>query len=211
MWRWPDGPRPRSGGRRRPPLARPAATGRLPSTPGIRGGRVMRRVATVTLAGIVAVAVAPSAAAAAPRVTTVSSIAQLQSAANAAQPGDRIELVDGAYTTSSAITLRKSGTSAARITIAAQHVGGAEIRGSNGFSFADADYVTVEGFRLRHSGGFSVPAGSHHVRITRNVVQLTSSSGNWVTVTGDDVEVDHNTFQNKSTEGVFRSEEHTSE
>jgi parallel beta-helix repeat protein len=48
-----------------------------------------------------------------------------------------------------------------------------------------------------------VPAGSQHVRLTRNVVQLTSSSGNWVTVTGNDVEVDHNTFQNKSTEGVF--------
>ena len=34
-------------------------------------------------------------------------------------------------------------------------------------------------------------------------MQLASSSGNWVTVTGNDVEVDHNTFQNKSTEGVF--------
>jgi parallel beta-helix repeat protein len=136
-------------------------------------------------------------------VSTVSSIAQLQSAADAAQPGDRIELTDGAYTTTGSITLRRSGTSSTPVTIAAQHVGKAEIRGSNGFSFADSDYVTVEGFRLRHSGGFSVPAGSHHVRITRNVVQLTSSSGNWVTVTGNDVEVDHNTFQNKSTEGVF--------
>jgi parallel beta-helix repeat protein len=164
---------------------------------------MIRRVATTALAGIVAVAVVPSAAAAAPRVTTVSSIAQLQSAADAAQPGDRIELADGAYTTSGAITLRRSGNSSAPITIAAQHVGGAEIRGSNGFAFADADYVVVEGFRFRHGGGVSVPAGSHHVRLTRNVVQLTSSSGNWVTVTGNDVEVDHNTFQNKSTEGVF--------
>lgn len=163
---------------------------------------MVRRLVTGTLAGIAAVAVVPSPATAAPRVTTVSSIAQLQSAANSAQPGDRIELADGTYTTTGAITLRKSGTSAAPVTIAAQHVGKAEIRGSNGFSLADADHVVVEGFRLRHAGGLGVPAGSHHVRLTRNVVQLTGS-GNWVTVTGDDVEVDHNTFQNKSTAGVF--------
>ncbi|HEX6352007.1 polysaccharide lyase 6 family protein [Actinophytocola sp.] len=163
----------------------------------------IHKLLTVSLAGIAAAAVMPSAAVAAPRVVTVSSISQLQSAADAAQPGDRIELVDGTYTTSGAITLRRSGSSSAPVTIAAQNVGGAEIRGTNGFSFADTDYVTVEGFRLRHSGGVSVPAGSHHVRLTRNVVQLASSSGNWVTVTGNDVEVDHNTFQTKSSEGVF--------
>jgi len=164
---------------------------------------MLRKVLTVSLAGIAAAAVVPSVAVAAPRVVAVSSIAQLQAAADAAQPGDRIELVNGTYTTSGAITLRRSGTSSAPITIAAQNVGGAEIRGTNGFSFADSDYVVVEGFKLRHSGGVSVPAGSHHVRFARNNVQLSSSSGNWVTVTGNDVEIDHNTFQNKSTEGVF--------
>jgi parallel beta-helix repeat protein len=135
-------------------------------------------------------------------VITVSSIAQLQSAADAAQPGDRIELVDGVYTTSGAIPLRRSGTDGAPIVIVAQHVGGAEIRGTAGFSFADSDHVVVSGFRFRHGGGIGIPAGSHHVRLTRNVVQL-SGAGNWVTVTGDDAEIDHNTFQNKSTEGVF--------
>jgi len=164
---------------------------------------MLRRVLTVSLAGIAAVAAVPSTAAAVPRVVTVSSIAQLQAAADAAAPGDRIELADGTYTTSGAITLRRSGTSGSPVTIAARNVGGAEIRGANGFSFADADHVVVEGFRLRHGGGVSVPAGSHHVRLTRNDVQLSSSSGNWVTVTGNDVEVDHNTFHDKSTEGVF--------
>jgi parallel beta-helix repeat protein len=162
-----------------------------------------RRLVAAGIVAVAAVAGLPVNAVAAPRVSTVSSIAALHSAADAAQPGDRIELTDGTYTTSGSITLRRSGSSAASITIAAQHVGKAEIKGSGGFSFADSDYVTVEGFRLRHGGGFSVPAGSHHVRLTRNLVQLTSSSGNWVTVTGNDVEVDHNTFQNKSTEGVF--------
>lgn len=164
---------------------------------------MLRRFLAVSFVGMTAVAAVPAAAAAAPRVVTVSSISQLQAAADAAQAGDRIELANGTYTTSGAITLRRSGTESAPITIAAQNVGGAEIRGTNGFSFADSDYVVVEGFRFRHSGGVSVPAGSHHVRLTRNVVQLTSSSGNWVTVTGNDVEVDHNTFQSKSTEGVF--------
>jgi parallel beta-helix repeat protein len=165
-------------------------------------GAIIKNSAIVLLAGVTAAAVLPSAAAAAPRVTTVSSISQLQSAADTAQPGDRIELVDGTYTTSGSITLRRSGTSGSPVTIAAQNVGGAEIRGTNGFSFADADHVVVEGFRLRHNSNVSIPAGSHHVRFTRNVVQL-GGSGNWVTVTGNDVEIDHNTFQNKSTEGVF--------
>ena len=161
-----------------------------------------RRFLIASLAGVTAAAGLTVQAAAVPRVVTVSSIAQLQSAADAARPGDRIELVDGTYTTSGPIILRRSGTEGAPVTVAAQHVGRAEIRGAAGFSFADVDHVVVAGFRLRHSGGVSVPAGSHHVRFTRNVVRL-AGSGNWVTVTGNDVEVDHNSFQNKSSEGVF--------
>jgi hypothetical protein len=136
-------------------------------------------------------------------VITVSSVSQLQSAADRAQPGDRIELTDGSYTTSGPIRITRSGTGSAPITIAAQHVGGAEIRGSAGFALDGIDYVTVEGFRLTHSGGLSIPGSSHHVRLSRNVIQIAGSATNWVTVTCDDCEVDHNTFQNKSTEGVF--------
>jgi parallel beta-helix repeat protein len=136
------------------------------------------------------------------RVITVSSISALQSAADSALPGDRIELTDGSYTTSGSITLRRSGTASAPITIAAQRIGGAEIRGSSGFAFSNADFVVVEGFRFTHSGTITIPGGSEHVRFTRNVVQL-SGGTNWVTVTADDAEVDHNTFQNKSSQGVF--------
>jgi hypothetical protein len=136
------------------------------------------------------------------RVITVSSISALQSAANSAQPGDRIELTDGSYTTSGPISFQRSGTSAAPITIAAQRVGGAEIRGTSGFSFSNSDFVVVEGFRFTHSGTITIPGGSEHVRFTRNVVQL-SGGTNWVTVTANDAEVDHNTFQNKSSQGVF--------
>jgi Chondroitinase B/Carbohydrate binding module (family 6)/Carbohydrate binding module (family 35) len=136
-------------------------------------------------------------------VIRVSSISQLQGAADRAMPGDRIELADGVYTTSAPIRLTRSGTASAPITIAAQHVGAAEIRGSDGFTFDPVSYVVVSGFRFTHAGGVTLPADAHHLRFTRNVVQIAGSALNWVTVVGNDCEVDHNTFQNKSTEGVF--------
>jgi hypothetical protein len=138
------------------------------------------------------------------RVISVTSVAQLQSAASQAQPGDRIELADGSYSTSKAIALSKSGTSAAPITIAAAHTGKAEIKGTDGFSFGGISYVTVEGFRLTHQNAVNIPTGANHVRLTRNVIQLSkSSTKNWVTVACDDCEVDHDTFQHKSSVGVF--------
>jgi hypothetical protein len=136
-------------------------------------------------------------------VIPVSSISALQAAASRAVPGDRIELADGVYTTTGPIRLTRSGSAGTPIAVAARNVGRAEIRGSAGFAFeSGASYVVVEGFRLTHGGGVNLPAGSHHVRFTRNTVQL-AGGGNWVTVTGNDNEVDHNTFQNKSSEGVF--------
>ncbi|HCT76756.1 MAG TPA: lyase [Micromonosporaceae bacterium] len=132
----------------------------------------------------------------------VSSLSQLQSAINSANPGDRIELTNGVYTASSSISINRSGTATAPIVIAAQNVGGAEIRGSSGFSLGGVSYVAIEGFRLMHSGSTNIPGNAHHVKFRRNVVQLTSG-GNWVTVTGHDNEVGYNTFQNRSSEGVF--------
>lgn len=133
----------------------------------------------------------------------VSSLSALQNAVNSAKPGDRIELADGSYTASTAIQLKRSGTSTAPITVTAANTGRAEIRGATGFSFAGGVHnVVLQGFTLRHGGSLSIPSDAHHIRLTRNTVQL-SGDGNWVTVNGDDVEVDHNTFQNRSTAGVF--------
>nr|CEL21144.1 Alginate lyase precursor [Kibdelosporangium sp. MJ126-NF4]CTQ96291.1 Alginate lyase precursor (EC 4.2.2.3) [Kibdelosporangium sp. MJ126-NF4] len=133
----------------------------------------------------------------------VSSLSALQSAVNSANPGDRIELADGSYNATSAIQVKRSGTSAAPITVTAANTGRAEIRGSTGFSFAGGvNNVVLQGFNLRHGGSMSIPADAHHIRLTRNTVQL-SGDGNWVTVNGNDVEVDRNTFQNRSTAGVF--------
>ncbi|MEU0884151.1 polysaccharide lyase 6 family protein [Lentzea sp. NPDC005914] len=156
----------------------------------------------VVLAGllIVAGAVGPAPA----TVTRATSLAALQAALDKAQPGDRVELADGAYTSSGAITIRRSG-----FTVAAEHVGKAQIRGKAGFVFAaGVSQVVLEGFDLRHDGRLSVPVSAHHVRITRNVFELNvpvipDDAGGFVEVNGDDVEVDHNTFQNRTNEGVY--------
>jgi hypothetical protein len=166
------------------------------------GANTVRASATTTGGGPnvdrLTVGAAPSG-----RIVTVSSIAQLQSAANAALPGDRIELTDGTYTVSSPIQLTRSGTATAPVTVAAQHTGAATLTGSAGFQLGTVAYVGIEGFRLTHAGGFSIPGSATHIRFTRNLVQISGSATNWVTVAGNDAEVDHNTFQHKSTEGVF--------
>ncbi|MCO1575706.1 polysaccharide lyase 6 family protein [Crossiella sp. SN42] len=133
----------------------------------------------------------------------VNSLSALQNALNSAKPGDRIELADGTYNATGPITVRRSGTSAAPIEVTAANVGKAVITGSTGFAFdGNVSYVTLNGFSLRHGGSLSVPTGSHHIRLSRNTIQF-SSDGNWVTVSGNDVEVDRNTFQNRTTAGVF--------
>ncbi|HEX8866513.1 MAG TPA: polysaccharide lyase 6 family protein [Lentzea sp.] len=137
-------------------------------------------------------------------VTRVTSLAALQTALDNAQAGERIELADGAYTSSSAITIRRSG-----FTVAAEHVGKARISGKAGFVFgAGVSQVVVEGFDLRHDGRLAVPVGVNRVRITRNTFELNvpvipDDAGGFVEVNGDDVEVDHNTFQNRTNEGVY--------
>ncbi|WP_394834267.1 polysaccharide lyase 6 family protein [Pendulispora rubella] len=137
------------------------------------------------------------------RVIPVSSIAKLQAALDAAAPGDRIELANGSYTLSSPIRFSRSGTATQPITVAAQNVGGAELTGSALFEFGTLSYVTISGFRVTTSAPVSISSKTNHVRFSRNTVQISGSTKNWLTVTANDTEVDHNTFQNKSTEGVF--------
>jgi poly(beta-D-mannuronate) lyase len=169
------------------------------------------RRAAVTAASALVLAAPPATAGtdrpavtAPPRVVPVASIAELQNAAANASPGDRIELADGTYKLSAGVRLSRSGTAAAPITIAAAHVGRVDLTGSTGFAFGDVSYVTVEGFRFLTDGGLDVPAGARFVRLSRNVFQITTGVAiGSVTVAGDDTEVDHNTFQNKSTHGVF--------
>jgi poly(beta-D-mannuronate) lyase len=140
------------------------------------------------------------------RTFRVTSISEMQSRINSAIAGDTILLVNGVYTTSGAINVARQGTATNPITIAAENVGGAEIRGSAGFSVnSPSAFVVIRGFRFLHAaGGSNVNAGTHHIRITRNVYQL-SGSGRYLTISGNDAEIDHNTFQNKTTAGQMVS------
>jgi poly(beta-D-mannuronate) lyase len=134
----------------------------------------------------------------------VTSISALQSALGSAAPGDVIELADGSYSTSSTITITKAGTAAAPITVRAQHVGAATVTGSGGFTFGGGvSNVVLAGFRLTGSRTLDIPVGVTHIQLTRNLFQLAGSVQYWVTVRGDDAQLDHNTFQHKSTAGNF--------
>jgi hypothetical protein len=134
----------------------------------------------------------------------VSSIAALQSAINGAVPGDQIIVTNGTYTTTGPITIAVAGTQAQPILIAAQSIGGVTIVGASGFQFnTGASFVTVQGFRFTHAvNGEVMTSGSNHCRLTRNVFE-TPGTGEYLTVAGNDEEVDHNTFQNKNSLGRF--------
>jgi parallel beta-helix repeat protein len=135
---------------------------------------------------------------------TVGSISELQSRINAAVAGHRIVLRNGTYSTSGAIGVSgRNGTAASPIVIQAESTGGVTIGGSAGFSFSNASFVTVQGFRFTHGSTQGLAGNSHHLRFTRNVFQLGSGATHWMSVSGNDDEIDHNTFQNKTTQGVY--------
>lgn len=134
----------------------------------------------------------------------VASLPALEQALAAVQAGDEIVLADGVYASTWPIPVDCAGKADRPITIAAQSVGGAEIKGAAGFAIGQsAAYVVIRGFRLTHAGGaIALPAGSHHCRITRNVVELANTGkAPYIAVGGDDHEIDHNTLQNKHVEG----------
>ncbi|WP_103350247.1 polysaccharide lyase 6 family protein [Amycolatopsis sp. CA-128772] len=160
----------------------------------------MRLFFVPLIAAALVVVPGPAASAATIRVT---SLAALQSAMDKADPGDTIALADGSYAASSTLSIRRSGTGSAPVTIAAEHTGQATITGSKTFAFASGvANVVLRGFKFRNGASLSVPAGAANNRLTRNDFQLTTD-GNWVTVGGDDTVVDRNVFQNRTTQGVF--------
>ncbi|GHG24717.1 MULTISPECIES: polysaccharide lyase 6 family protein [Amycolatopsis] len=133
----------------------------------------------------------------------VTSLAALQSAMDKANPGDTIALADGSYSAGATLSIKRSGTASAPVTIAAEHTGQVTLTGSKTFAFASGvSNVVLRGFKFRGSATLSVPAGAPGNRLTRNDFQL-ATDGNWVTVSGDDTVVDRNVFQNRTSEGVF--------
>jgi hypothetical protein len=134
----------------------------------------------------------------------VTSITALQTAINNAAPGDVIILANGVYTTTVDITINKKGTASQPITIAAQTIGGAEIRGAGGFSMVSpAAYIIIKGFKFTHAANHAkMASGTSFCHWTRNIFE-TPGEGEYLQLNGNDHEVDYNTFQNKSNLGRF--------
>jgi poly(beta-D-mannuronate) lyase len=132
----------------------------------------------------------------------VGSLAELQSRIGKAVPGDTIVLRDGAYVASALVAIARPGTAAAPIRIAAKTVGGVTITGAQGFSVtAPAAYVEIVGFVFGHAAGTTqIASGATHIRFSRNVFEQ-HGAGAYLTIAGDDAEVDHNEFRNKKTVG----------
>jgi poly(beta-D-mannuronate) lyase len=161
---------------------------------------IIAAVATAAVGVPVALAWPSLAATTAPRVLSASSVATLSSAVAQARPGDRVMVADGVYATP--VKIANSGTAAAPITIAAQNAGKATITSANGFQLAGAKHVVIAGFTFADQGGLDVPVTAAAVRVTRNTFG-SNKSGAYLSVSADDTEVDHNTFQNKRTAGVY--------
>lgn len=134
--------------------------------------------------------------------TAVTSLQELLARINQAAPGETIVVKNGVYTSVSAITIRRGGTSEKPLTIAAESVGGVEINGTHGFNVVPpAAHVVIRGFKFTHAAGrASIAAGARHVRFTRNTFECTGE-GPYLAVAGDDAEVDYNEFRNKKTVG----------
>ncbi len=134
----------------------------------------------------------------------VSSVEQLQAAINEAKAGDIILVKKGVYTLEEDIAIKNAGTKSQPITIAAQESGNAEITGKGGFNLVSpAAYIVIRGFKFTHAASKArCSAGSSFCRWTGNIFE-TPGTGDYLTIAGNDHEIDYNTFQNKDSLGKF--------
>ncbi|AWI10268.1 polysaccharide lyase 6 family protein [Ereboglobus luteus] len=132
----------------------------------------------------------------------VDSIASLRAAIDRAKPGDTITLKNGSYDVDESIDITRSGAKDRPVTIAAETVGGVELRGRQGISIKeDASHIVISGFKFFNAAGKTkIGVGAHHIRITRCVFEC-PGGGPYLGVNGDDCEIDHNEFRNKSRKG----------
>jgi poly(beta-D-mannuronate) lyase len=130
------------------------------------------------------------------------SLAELKSKLSVAVAGDTIVVRNGAYTTTGAISIKQGGEAGNPIVVTAETVGGVELTGTHGFNVVEpASHVAIVGFKLTHaSGKNTIGAGTSHVRFSRNTFQC-SGDGPYLSVAGDDAEIDHNEFGDKKSAG----------
>ncbi|HUQ57943.1 polysaccharide lyase 6 family protein [Lentzea sp.] len=154
---------------------------------------MIRSLAAVGAAALLSSFVAAPAHAA---VVGVSSVSSLQAAIDTAHPGQRIVLAEGVHAADQPIKITKPG-----ITVAAR-TAGATVFTRGGFEFGAVKGVTIEGFVFDGTSSMSVPVEAQATRITRNTYNG-NKDGASLTVSANDVQVDHNTFSNRSNEGVY--------
>ncbi len=133
---------------------------------------------------------------------TVDSIPALQAAINKAVAGDTLTLKDGAYTLDSTLAVRRAGTPGRPITVTAETVGGVTLDGTHGIQVGGAAaHVVIAGFKFTHAAGkCTIQAGTSNVRFTRNTFACTGE-GAYLTLAGDDAQIDYNEFRDKKTVG----------
>ncbi len=140
------------------------------------------------------------------QTVTVNSINALREEIIKAKPGSKIVVKSGTYTTDSPILIEKQGVSDQQITISAETIGGVEMKGTDGFVIGRTSrYIQISGFKFTHEAGKNkIEAGASFCRFSHNVFECTGK-GAYLTVSGNDCQVDYNTFQNKFTEGQMIS------
>ncbi len=151
-------------------------------------------------------ALLPSFSASRAATHVVDSVPALQAKINDSAPGDTITMKDGIYTTAKAITVSRRATAEQPLTISAETVGGVEINGTHGFNIVQpAAHVLIQGFVFKHASGRSmIAAGTTHVRFSRNIFHC-SGDGPYLSVLGDNAQVDYNEFRDKKTVGNMLS------
>lgn len=132
----------------------------------------------------------------------VDSLDALRATLRDARPGDTVIVKNGRYTATAPIVITQAGTAAAPLTIRAETVGGVTLDGAAGFRFErPAAHVVVSGFVFAHASGQTViGADTVGCRITRCVFECVGA-GPYLTVTGDDAEIDRSEFRHKRTLG----------
>lgn len=135
------------------------------------------------------------------RVSTLSDLAR---AIDDAMPGDTIILAKGKYTANDDIIIGRSGTKGRPVVITAEIAGESEITGVGGFRIArPASYIVIRGFRFTHAAAHAKSEpGTSFCRWTQNIFE-TPGKGDYLNISGDDHQIDHNTFQNKDSMGKF--------
>lgn len=134
--------------------------------------------------------------------SNVDSLAALQHRLDAAVAGDVIIVKNGSYIAMEPIAVKVRGTHRRTVRILAETPGGVAIAGSRGFDVgAPAAYVEIDGFVFTHvSGQTQVHSGATHIHFAHNVFEQ-HGDGAYLTIAGDDAEIDRNEFRNKRTLG----------